>query len=68
MPGTSDAIAITTEDMQFDKITPAQAYEMVQEAMKSGQEALDNISPKIKKLAKQHAEKELPKADFSAYA
>tara|TARA_R100000231_G_scaffold6732_5_gene9810 strand:+ start:4425 stop:4631 length:207 start_codon:yes stop_codon:yes gene_type:complete len=68
MPGTTDAIAITTEDMQFDTITPAQAFEMVQSAMKKGQEAMDALSPKIKKLAKQHAEKELPDADFSAYA
>tara|TARA_Y100000401_G_scaffold38880_1_gene29412 strand:+ start:4410 stop:4616 length:207 start_codon:yes stop_codon:yes gene_type:complete len=67
MPGTSDAIAITTEDMQFEKVTPAQAYEMVQEAMKTGQDAFDNLSPKIKKMAKQHAEKELPDASFSAY-
>ncbi len=48
MPGTTDAIAITTEDMQFDTITPAQAFEMVQSAMKKGQEAMDALSPKIK--------------------
>tara|TARA_R100000951_G_scaffold116158_3_gene126782 strand:+ start:484 stop:690 length:207 start_codon:yes stop_codon:yes gene_type:complete len=68
MPGTNDAIAITTEDVQFDTMQPSQAYEMFRDAMKKGQEAVDSLSPKVKKMAKQFAETELPDADFSAYA
>ena len=67
MPGTSDAIAIITEDIQYDTLSPEKAYEMFREALKAGQESLDALSPKIKKMAKAYAEKELPDAEFTAY-
>ena len=67
MPGTSDAIAITTEDIQYDTMTPEDAYKTVQAAMKKGQEALDAVPKNIKKMAKEYSEGDLVKTDFDAY-
>ena len=69
MPGTSDAIAITTEDVNPGTVSPKDAFNMVQEAMAVSQEAVDNLPKKIVKLAKEYAENNLTNSrDFDAYA
>tara|TARA_Y100001963_G_C6620772_1_gene371600 strand:- start:109 stop:312 length:204 start_codon:yes stop_codon:yes gene_type:complete len=67
MPGTSDAIAITTEDIQYDTVSPSEAFKMVQEAMAKGQESYDKLPKNIKTLAKEYAEGGLVDSDFTAY-
>tara|TARA_Y100000401_G_scaffold52326_1_gene41090 strand:- start:5330 stop:5539 length:210 start_codon:yes stop_codon:yes gene_type:complete len=69
MPGTSDAIAITTEDVNPGTVSPKDAFDMVQAAMASGQEAVDKLPKDIVKMAKKYAEDNLTSSrDFSAYA
>ena len=53
MPGTSDAVAITTEDVQFNTVSPKEAFKVVQDAMAAGQEAFDAVPMDIKKKAKE---------------
>tara|TARA_R110002074_G_scaffold351153_1_gene522236 strand:- start:231 stop:440 length:210 start_codon:yes stop_codon:yes gene_type:complete len=68
MPGTSDAIAITTEDINPGTVSPKDAYAMVQDAMSSGQEAVDKLPKKIITLAKEYAEGTLSESrNFSSY-
>ena len=67
MPGTSDAIAITTEDVQSNTVSPEDAFKMVQEAMAKGQEQYDKLPADIKKLAKEYSEGTLVSSDFTAY-
>lgn len=67
MPGTSDAIAITTEDIQYDTMTPEDAYKTVQDAMRKGQEALDAVPASVKKMAQEYSEGDLVKTDFDSY-
>lgn len=67
MPGTSDAIAITTEDVQSNTVSPEDAFKMVQEAMAKGQEHYDKLPADIKKLAKEYSEGTLVSSDFTAY-
>ena len=69
MPGTSDAIAIATEDVNPGTVSPKDAFDMGQEAMAISQEAVDKLPKKIVKLAKEYAEDNLTsRRDFSAYA
>lgn len=67
MAGTSDALAITTEDVHFDTVSPKEAFKMVQDAMASGQEALDAVPMDIKKKAKEYSEGSLVDTDYSSY-
>jgi hypothetical protein len=67
MPGTSDAIAITTEDVQSDTVSPKDAFKMVQDAMSKGQEHYDKLPADIKKLAKEYSEGTLVDSNFSSY-
>ena len=59
---SSDAIAITTEDVDTDtslELTPEQAFNAVQEAMGESQEAYDALPLPTKRLAEQYAESTL---------
>lgn len=67
MPGTSDAVAITTEDVQFDTVSPKEAFKIVQDAMAAGQEAFDAVPMDIKKKAKEYSEGSLVETDYSSY-
>ncbi len=67
MPGTSDAVAITTEDVQFDTVSPKEAFKIVQDAMSAGQEAFDAVPMDIKKKAKEYSEGSLVETDYSSY-
>ena len=67
MPGTSDAIAITTEDVQSDTVSPEDAFNLVQKAIAKGQEHYDKLPADIKKLAKEYSEGTLVGSDFTAY-
>tara|TARA_R110000751_G_scaffold81618_1_gene164675 strand:- start:1399 stop:1602 length:204 start_codon:yes stop_codon:yes gene_type:complete len=67
MPGTSDAVAITTEDVQFDTVSPKEAFKVVQDAMAAGQEAFDAVPMDIKKKAKEYSEGSLVETDYSSY-
>ena len=67
MPGTSDAVAITTEDVQFNTVSPKGAFKVVQDAMAAGQEAFDAVPMDIKKKAKEYSEGSLVETDYSSY-
>tara|TARA_R110000822_G_scaffold8575_3_gene33651 strand:+ start:620 stop:823 length:204 start_codon:yes stop_codon:yes gene_type:complete len=67
MPGTSDAVAITTEDVQFNTVSPKEAFKVVQDAMAAGQEAFDAVPMDIKKKAKEYSEGSLVETDYSSY-
>ena len=67
MPGTSDAIAITTEDVQSNTVSPEDAFKMVKDAMAKGQEQYDKLPADIKKLAKEYSEGTLVGSDFTSY-
>ena len=67
MPGTSDALAITTEDVHFDTVTPKEAYRIVQSAMQKGQDAFDAVPADVKKMAKEFSEGDLVSKDFDSY-
>jgi hypothetical protein len=66
MAATSDALAITTEDVHFDSVSPKEAFKIVQDAMAAGQEAFDNVPKDIKKKAKDYSEGSLVDTDFSS--
>jgi hypothetical protein len=67
MAGTSDALAITTEDVHFDTVSPEEAFKVVQDAMAAGQEAFDAVPMDIKKKAKEYSESSLVDVDYSSY-
>ena len=66
MPGTSDAIAITTEDVQSNTVSPEDAFKMVQEALAKGHEQYDILPADIKRLSKAYSEGTLACSDFTA--
>jgi hypothetical protein len=56
MAETSDGLAITTEDVHFDTVSPKEAFGIVQEAMAVGQDAFDAVPMDIKKKAQEYSE------------